>query len=193
MFSTIEELYKYLDSDVSLYGRLNFTSEILELKGKLKRESEKKYCDYEFYAFQLPVQFPLDVTHRSLELFDDLNFKYIEARSNSISNPKYKARYNYIIWLSKYRHNKYGMVAIDNFLLQLKNSEFEANDNLSNNSFNNVFSVMYGLSQSINYRQNDIFVYLKTFIGSGKLNGYAESSILRNYVTSLKKINIDRV
>lgn len=193
MFSTIEELYKYLDSDVSLYGKLNFTSEILELKEKLKNESEKQYCDYEFYAFQLPVQFPLDVAHRSLELFDDLNFKYIETRSNSISNPKYRARYNYIIWLSKYRHNKYGMAAIDNFLLQLEDSEFEANDNLSNHSFNNVFSVMYGLSQSINYRQNDIFVYLKNFIGSGKLNGYAESSILRNYVTSLKKINREHV
>ena len=79
------------------------------------------------FAIENGIQVPKfqvgENAYPTLELFDD-NFEYIKTRANKVQNPKYKAKYNHLLWLSPQKHIDFAKQAIDSYLFLLINSSF---------------------------------------------------------------------
>src|SRR5690606_10256499 len=112
----------------------------------------------------------------TLELFDD-NFEYIKTRANQVQNPKYKAKYNHLLWLSPQKHIDFAKQAIESYLLLLEKSTFSVEDNLQCLSFGKYFKNLFVLSQIINYKKDEVINYLVTLLESKKLNDFTKYSL----------------
>ncbi|MDP2337442.1 MAG: hypothetical protein Q8N05_13540, partial [Bacteroidota bacterium] len=156
----------------------------------------KKLCSYELFFADFSIEKGLHVpkyqiggnAYPTLELFDD-NFEYIKTRAKSIQNPKYIAKYNHLLWLSPQKHIDFAKQAIENYLLLLQNTSFSVDDNLQCLSFAKYFKNLFVLSQTVNYKRDEVIQYFVSLLESGKLNDFTKYSLMDFIITNGKKID----
>lgn len=196
-FETLDEYYAYLESDTN-FSHLDFNTEkyITALRNKTEDEEVKKLCSFELYfadfimekGIQLPKFQVGGNSYPSLELFDD-DFQYIKTRAENTENPKYKAKYNHLLWLSPQIHIDYAKEAIESYFSLLQNSSFSNQDNLLCRSFGKYFENLFVLSQTINYKKNEAVEYFVSLLETDKLNDFTKYSIMDFIVANGKKID----
>lgn len=196
-FQNLDEYYEYLENDTNFqYLDLNTYKYITALRDKIEDEGTKKLCSYELFFADFSIEKGKHIpkfqsganAYPTLELFDD-NFDYIKTRANKVQNPKYKAKYNHLLWLSPQKHIDFAREAIENYLLLLKNSSFSVDDNLQCLSFGKYFKNLFILSQTVNHKRDDIINYLVALIESDKLNDFTKYSLMGFIIENVKKID----
>ena len=186
-FNDLDEFYEYLENDTNFqYLDLNTDKYISTLRDKIEDENTKKICSYELFFPAFSIENGLQVP--KLDLFDD-NFKYFKTRAVKVKNPKYRAKYNHLLWLSPHRHFDFAREAIESYLLLLKNSSFSVDDNLQCLSFSKYFKNLFILSQTVNHRKEEVITYLVLLLESDKLNGFTKYSLMEFIVVNGKKID----
>ncbi|MDV2493963.1 hypothetical protein CMV01_14675 [Elizabethkingia anophelis] len=194
-FTDLESYYTYLEEDEN-FSILDFnTPKYLKILGDSSSETEfKKLCFYEqfFCDFSIkkgehiPKHQSGDYKYPTLDLFDD-NFQYLKKRAAETINPKYKSRYNHILWLSPQKHYNYAKQAIESYMTLLENSNFAVDDNLLNNSFRTYFENLFLLSQSINYKSAETIDYFITLLSGSKISEFCKCAIMKFIVENIKK------
>lgn len=197
-FQNLDEYYEYLENDTNFqYLDLNTYKYITALRDKIEDEHTKKLCSYELFfadfsiekGKHIPSKLPSGVNaYPTLELFDD-NFHYIKTRANNVQNPKYKAKYNHLLWLSPQKHIDFAKEAIESYLLLLKNSSFAIEDNLQFLSFGKYYKNLFILSQTVNHKKDEILNYLVSLLESDKINDFTKYSLMDFIIENGKKID----
>jgi hypothetical protein len=186
-FQNLDEYYEYLENDTNFqYLDLNTYKFITALRDRIEDESIKKLCSYELFCINFSIEAGKHIP--TLELFDD-NFDYIKVRANQVQNPKYKAKYNHLLWLSPQQHIDFAKEAIESYLLFLKNSSFLVDDNLECNSFGKYYKNLFVLSQKVNYKKDETITYFVSLLESEKLNSFTKSSMMKFIVENGKNID----
>ena len=179
-FNNLSEYYEYLENDTNFqYLDLNTYKYITALRDKTADENTKQLCSYELFFADFSIEKGLHVpkfqsgsnAYPTLELFDD-NFDYIKVRVEKVKNPKYKAKYNHLLWLSPQKHIDFAKKAIESYMLLLQNSSFSVDDNLQCFSFAKYFKNLFVLSQEVNYKRDEIITYFVSLLESEKLNDF---------------------
>ena len=193
-FKNLDEYYEYLENDTNFqYLDLNTYKYITALRDKIEDESTKKLCSYELFFADFSIEEGKHIpkfqsganAYPTLELFDD-NFDYIKIRANKVQNPKHKAKYNHLLWLSPQKHIDFAKDAIESYLLLLKNSSFSVDDNLQCFSFAKYFKNLFILSQTVNHKKDEIISYLVSLLESDKLNDFTKYSLM-DFIKKKKK------
>lgn len=196
-FNNLGEYYEYLENDTNFqYLDLNTYKYITALRDKTADENTKKLCSYELFFADFSIEKGLHVpkfqsgsnAYPTLELFDD-NFDYIKVRSENVTNPKYKAKYNHLLWLSPQKHIDFAKKAIESYLLLLQNSSFSVDANLQCFSFAKYFKNLFVLSQAVNYKKDEIITYFISLLESEKLNDFTKYSLMEFIVENGKNID----
>ena len=196
-FKNLDEYYEYLENDINFqYLDLNTYKYITALRDKIEDESTKKLCSYELFFPDFSIEEGKHIpkfqsganAYPTLELFDD-NYDYIKTRADKVQNPKYKAKYNHLLWLSPQKHIDFAKVAIESYLLLLKNSSFSVDDNLQCFSFAKYFKNLFILSQTVNHKKDEIISYLVSLLESDKLNDFTKYSLMDFIIANGKKID----
>jgi hypothetical protein len=196
-FQNLDEYYGYLENDNNLqYLDLNTYKYITTLRDKTEDENTKKICSYELFFADFSIEKGTHIpkfqiganAYPTLELFDD-NFDYIKVRASSVKNPKYKAKYYHLLWLSPQKHIDFARQAIESYLLLLKNSSFSIDDNLQCYSFGNYFKNLFVLSQKVGYKKDEIITYFVSLLESEKLNNFTKYSLMEYIVENGKNID----
>ncbi len=196
-FNNLGEYYEYLENDTNFqYLDLNTYKYITALRDKTADEKTKKLCSYELFFADFSIEKGLHVpkyqvggnSYPTLELFDD-NFEYIKTRANTIENPKYKAKYNHLLWLSPQKHIDFAKKAIESYLLLLQNSSFSVDDKLQCFSFAKYFKNLFMLSQTVNYKKEKVIQYFISLLESEKLNDFTKYSLMDFIVANGKNID----
>lgn len=181
MFNTLDEYYDYLETQKELL-KDNFTiSNISKMQDKTADENLRNLMSHEIYFENFKI------SHAELSLTDDAA-NYLKERATNARNPKFLAKYNHMLWL--YTKNlAYAQLAIDNYLVMLKDSNFDINDNLSNQAFASTFKIKFGLAQEVRYKKDEILEYLFNILGNRKVNGYQEYALMSLIALEGKKVN----
>jgi len=196
-FENIQEYYDYLENDNSLSNDLNLFAALINLRDKTEDIKLKAECYYEVYLIEFNIvkgDLKPQTTningdeYPSFTLFDD-DLKYLKDRAESIQNPKYKAKYNHLLWKSKFQHFKYAKLSIDNYFLFLNTVLFPLNDGESDYYFNNYFQNLFILSQSINYRKEEVIEFFIAILDTKRINGFKECSLIKFIVEEGKKVS----
>ncbi len=196
MFESLESYYEYLEKDSSLLLDYNISNSLLKLRDKAEEKELKSYCSYELYftdytinngEIRPKISYTSGESYPNFTLFDD-DLKYIKARAENIKNPKYKAKYNHLLWESKHKHNDYAKQAIDNYVLFLQNTYIPLDDNLSHHSFENYFKNLFIIAQTTNYKKLETIQILLSLLGSKKINGFKEFSLMKFISEEGKKV-----
>ncbi len=196
-FENLEELYKHLeaDEDVSLFNSNKVRGfDILNLRDKIEDDESKKKCSYELFLLDFTIKNNVLVPHHvsgdypypNLQLFDD-NFEYIKTRSKTVKNPKYKSKYNHLLWLSPVKHIDFARQAIESYFSILESSKFCGSDKLLNKSFTRYFENVFLLSQSINYKKDDIIEFFIEVLSTDKISDFAKCSVMKFIVENIKR------
>ncbi|PKL80379.1 MAG: hypothetical protein CVV25_04415 [Ignavibacteriae bacterium HGW-Ignavibacteriae-4] len=197
-FENLDEYYNYLESDNSLIIDISISNSLLELRDKIEDADLKKYCSYELffndYIFRdgnsNPKYHDIDrSSYPNLDLFND-DLDYIKIRAEKTVNPKYKAKYNHLLWNSEHKHRSFATLAIDNYLAFLKTVSFNYQDSLSNQSFGSYFQNLFILSQYSNFKKDEVIQFLISHLGKYIINSYTEYSLVNFIVKKGKKIDI---
>lgn len=194
-FTDLESYYTYLEDDEN-FSSLDFnTAKYLKILGDRSSETEfKKLCSYEQFFCDFSIkkgehipQYQMgDYKYPTLDMFDD-NFVYLKKRAEETINPKYKSRYNHILWLSPQKHYNYAKQAIESYITLLENSSFAADDNLLNNYFKIYFENLFLLSQSINHKSVETIDYFITLLQGSKISEFCKDALMRFIVENIKK------
>lgn len=196
-FSSLDEYYEYLENNYEFsHLDLNTYKYITALRDKTEDENKKKFCSYELFFADFSIEEGKHIpkfqsganAYPTLELFDD-NFEYIKTRSNKAQNPKYKAKYNHLLWLSPQKHIDFAKQAIESYFLLLKNSSFSVDDNVQCYSFGKYFKNLFVLSQKISFKKDEIFAYFVSLLESEKLNDFIKYSLMKFIVENGKNID----
>lgn len=196
-FNNLDEYYEYLENDTNFqYLDLNTYKFITALRDKSENENTKKLCSYELFFADFAIENGIQVpkfqvgenAYPALELFDD-NFDYIKTRANKVQNPKYKAKYNHLLWLSPQKHIDFAKQAIESYLFLLTNSSFSVDDNLQCYSFDKYFKNLFVLSQKVGYKKDVIITYFVSLLESEKLNDFTKYSLMEFIVENGKNID----
>ena len=196
-FKNLDEYYQYLENDTNFqYLDLNTYKYITALRDKIEDENTKKLCSYELFFADFSIEEGKHIpkfqsganAYPTLELFDD-NFVYIKTRANKVQNPKYKAKYNHLLWLSPQKHIDFAKEAIESYFILLKNSSFSIDDNLNSYSFGKYFKNLFVLCQKVNYKKDEVISYLVSLLESEKLNDFTKYTLME-FITENGK-NID--
>ncbi|MDN4029816.1 DUF4209 domain-containing protein [Chryseobacterium gambrini] len=194
-FTNLESYYTYLEEDENFSVHDFNTTKYLKILGDSSSEAELKklysyeqfFCDFSIKKGEHVPQYQMgDYKYPTLELFDD-DFVYLKKRAEETINPKYKSRYNHILWLSPQKHYNYAKQAIESYMTLLENSNFAADDNLLNNSFRTYFENLFLLSQSINYKTAETIDYFTTLLAGSKISEFCKYAIIRFIVENIKK------
>lgn len=195
-FNSLDEYYEYLENDTNFqYIDLNTSNYITALRDKVDDENIKKLCSYELFFVDFSIEEGKHIpkfqsganAYPTLELFDD-NFDYIKTRANQVQNPKYKAKYNHLLWLSPQKHIDFAKQAIDSYFLLLENFSFLDNED-SHYSFGIYFENLFLLSQTINYKKEEVINYMVSLLESDKLNDFTKYSLMDFIIENGKKID----
>lgn len=151
MFESLEEYYNYIENDSKMLFDFNISNSLLKVRDTIESQELKQQCSYEIYFADYSlnngmltpkITYINGESYPNFKLFDD-DFNYIKKQAENISNPKYKAKYNQLLWESPFKHRDYAVKAIDNYLLFLENATFLISDNLSNHSFESCFKNLF--------------------------------------------------
>jgi len=196
-FYNLDEYYTYLENDTNFsFLDLNTYKYITALRDKTEDENTKKLCSFELFFADFSIEEGNHIpkfqsganTYPTLELFDD-NFGYIKARANKVQNPKYKAKYNHLLWLSPQKHIDFAKNAIESYLVLLQNSSFSVDDNLQCFSFGKYYKNLFVLSQKVNYKKDEVITYLVSLLESEKLNHFTKYSLMEFILENGKNID----
>jgi hypothetical protein len=196
-FQNLDEYYEYLENDTNFqYLDLNTYKYITALPDKIEDQNTKKLCSYELFFADFSIEEGKHIpkfqsganAYPTLELFDD-NFDYIKTRANEVQNPKYKAKYNHLLWLSPQKNIDFAKEAIESYLLLLKNSSFSVEDNLQCFSFGKYFKNLFILSQTVNHKKDESISYLVSLLENDKLNDFTKYSLMDFIIENGKKID----
>lgn len=196
-FQNLDEYYDYLEKDNNFqYLDLNTYKYITTLRDKTVDENTKKLCSYELFFADFSIENGIHIpkfqigsnAYPTLELFDD-NFDYIKVRASSVKNPKYKAKYNHLLWLSPKKHIDFAEQAIENYLLLLQSSSFSVDDSLQCYSFENYYKNLFVLCQTVKYKKDEVIEYFVSLLESNKLNDFTNYSLMEFIVENGKKID----
>lgn len=196
-FQNLDEYYEYLENDINFqYLDLNTYKFITALRDKSDDENTKKLCSYELFFADFSIEEGKHIpkfqsgsnAYPTLELFDD-NFEYIKTRGNKVQNPKYKAKYNHLLWLSPQKHIDFAKNAIESYLLLLQNSSFSFDDNLQCYSFGKYYKNLFALSQKVNFKKDEIITYFVSLLESEKLNDFTKYSLMEFIVQNGNNVN----
>jgi hypothetical protein len=196
-FQNLNEYYDYLEIDTTFqFLDLNTYKYITALRDKSENEITKKLCSYELFFADFSIEKGAHVpkfqngtnTYPTLELFDD-SFDYIKTRASKVKNPKYKAKYNHLLWLSPVKHIDFAKKAIENYLLLLQDSSFSVDDNSQCYSFGKYFKNLFVISQKVNYKKDEVIDYLLSILESNKIDDFTKYSLMDFIVSNEKKIN----
>ncbi len=197
-FQNLDEYYDYLENDTNFQSLdLNTYKYITALRDKTVDENAKKLCSYELFFADFSIEKGLHVpkfqiganAYPTVELFDN-NFDYIKLRAENVQNPKYKAKYNHLLWLSPQKHIDFAKKAIESYLLLLQNSSFSVDDNLQCYSFGKYFINLFVLSQKVNYKKDEIITYFISLLEGEKLNDFTKYSLMDFIIENGKNIDI---
>lgn len=198
MFENLQAYYDYLEKDSSLLQDYNIPKSLIALRDKTEEKELKSFCSYELFFTDYIIyngeikpkrSYTSGESYPNLALFDD-DLKYIKSRAENVENPKYKAKYNYLLWESKHKHNDYAKKSIDNYFSFLKSASVSFNDNLSQHAFENYFKNLFILCQTINYKKEEAVQFLISLLDNKKINGYKEYSLMKFVAEEGKKNNI---
>lgn len=196
-FANIDEYYTYLENDDNFsHLDLNTYKYVTALRDKTEDEKTKKLCSYELFFADFSIEKSVQVpkwqvggqSYPSLEQFDD-NFEYIKTRANNVKNPKYKAKYNHLLWLSPQKHIDFAKQAIESYFSYSENSSFPADDNLLCFSFGRNFENLFLLSQAVNYKKDEVINYFVSLLETEKLNDCTKFSLMKFIIENCKKNN----
>jgi hypothetical protein len=195
-FNNLCEYYEYLENDTNFqYLDLNTYKYITVLRDKTADENTKQLCSYELFFADFSIEKGVHIpkfqsggnAYPTLELFND--FEYIKERAKEVINPKYKAKYNHLLWLSSAKHIDFAKEAIESYLLLLQNSSFLIDDNLQCFSFVKYFKNLFVLCQTINHKKDETLNYLVSLLESDKINDFTKYSLMDFVVGNSKKID----
>jgi hypothetical protein len=196
-FQNLDEYYEYLENDTNFqYLDLNTYKFITALRDKTEDENTKKLCSYELFFADFSIENGLHVpkfqigenAYPTLAFFDD-NFEYIKTRATNVKNPKYKAKYYHLLWLSPQKHIDFVKNAIESYLLLLQNSSFSVDDNLQCYSFGKYYKNLFILSQKVSYKKDEIITYFVSLLESEKLNDFTKYSLMEFIVENGKNVD----
>lgn len=195
-FENLGSYYEYIENDNSLLFDYNISFSLVNLREIVEDVKVKKYCSYELYFTDYSIingePTPKSITtsepYPNFELFDD-DLAYIKSRATNTINPKYKAKYNHLLWGSKHKHNSFAIEAIANYFNFLNNVSLNLDDNLSHHSFEKYFQNLFILSQSSNHKQDEVLQFLISLLGNNTVNGYIEYSLMKFVIDNSKKTN----
>lgn len=201
MFESIEEYYQYLEHDNSLSQDLNISKRIVFLRDKSQDQELKAKWSYELYFNDLRIENGeikphiscinkqgVTIDYPNLTLFDD-DLIYIKTRAENANNPKYKAKYNHILWGSNRKHADFAKLAIDNYFSFLKSVSFLLEDNLSNGCFGNYFKTLFTLTQNVKYKKAESLIFLSSILNTKKISGFQEYLLMKYVAEEGKKID----
>ncbi len=194
MFEKLEQYYNFLEKDISLKRNYKLSNYLTSLRDKINDDNKKKICSYELYFndfnFDQGKCVPLysdsnGQSYPNMELFDD-NFDYLISRavSEDLKNPKYKAKYNHLIWESPRKHIDYAKAAIDNYFLCLTELALNNDQGISM-----IFENLFILSQKVNYKKNDSISLLIKHLPSDEIDGFQKYSLMDFIYKKGKKID----
>jgi hypothetical protein len=196
-FENIDEYYNYLENDSSLLFDYNISNSLINLRDKIQDSELKKHCSYELFFHDHSIRNGVLLSKISTvdggsypnpELFDD-DLAYIKLRAENILNPKYKAKYNHLLWNTKHKHSSFGKKAIDNYFAFLNSISLSLDDNLSHHSFETYFQNLFSLAQSSNYKKEEATQFLISLLGINKINGYKEYALMKFITENGKKLD----
>ncbi len=198
-FDNLESYYKYIELDVSLEFDYSLSNKLQILAENISNKDVKTICFYELYftnfSFQKGELIPklhnneTGDSYPNLALFED-DLDYIKVRSENTLNPKYKAKYNHLLWLSKAKNIIYAKTAVDSYLSFLKVNIVSLEKIENQNLFESYYKNLFILSQNINYKIDEVIILAKSLIGNEKLNGFRECSMMKFIVDEGKKLDI---
>lgn len=200
-FENLDEYYNYLENDTNFSCLdLNTYKYITALRDKTENETLKKHCSYELFFADFSIEKGVHIpkfqnggnSYPTLELFGD-NFEYIKTRAKNVNNSKYKAKYNHLLWLSPQKQIEFAKAAIDSYFLLLQNFSFSSEDNLLCLSFNKYYENLFILSQTINYKKDEVITYFVSLLETDKLNDFTKYSLMNFIVAKSKKINLPTI
>ena len=198
MFENLKEYYDYLEKDYSLQISFDISNQLTSIIEKTGEDNEKKILSYEMFFNDLNIEKGILIpkysigkkSYPDLSLFDD-NFEYIKSRaiSDDFENPRNKAKYNHLIWLSSVKHIDYAKSAIEGYFKFLEEISLPQDDNLSSRVFNLNYENLFVLCETINYKKKEVIEFLRSHLNKDDLNGYQKFSLMNFVLSRGKKIN----
>lgn len=195
--NSLIEYYNYLENDTNFSNfELNSDKIVNDLSDKIEDENTKKKCSYELYFADFYIEEGKHIPkfqngsniYPTLELFDD-DFEYIKKRAVDTKNPKYKAKYNHLLWLSPHRDFVFAKEAIDSYFRLLEINSLSLVDQSQYHCFINYFKNLLTLCLKVGYRMNEIFDYAIALLDSEKLNYFGNYALMEFIVLNYNKID----
>jgi hypothetical protein len=197
MFKNIEDYYDFLEKDKSLADDFNTVKLLIKLRDKEEDTKRKQICSFELFFMDYGVlageityktKFANGETYPNFALFND-DLGYIISRAVSVKNPKYKAKYNHLLWQSPKKNNKYLIEAINNYFLFIKEAALIP-ENTSKYEFESLLRTIFILSQIAKYKKEEVLKYIISLIESETLKDYHAYSIIKFVIENGKRLDV---
>lgn len=198
-FKSLDDYYQYLESDQSLLYSLKLPRKLLALREALTDETLKAECTYEYHFVDYPIHkgtLHPKITYSSGEVYPNLSlFKdgldYIKHRLEGVTNPKYKAKYNQLLW-ECLKHNQYATQAVDNYYIALRQylSQSDASgavDVLILQAIQTHFEVLYSISQNVHYRVEEVLALFHSYVLAEIVDDFRMVSLMSFFIAETKK------
>jgi hypothetical protein len=197
MFYNLTTYYEFQESDIGMSFPLGITNKLLSLRSNEPDGNEKLKYSHEIFAYDFtfdlgeiqPKIVSAGNTYPHMDVFEN-NFEYIKQRALAVSNPKYKAKYNHILWSSREKHRDYAVAAIDNYYNLQVQAKFLSGDTMSVLAFEYHFKNLLVLSQTINYRKPEVLELLFSILDTEKISCFEEYRLIKFLIENGK---IDRI
>lgn len=197
MFESIQDYYNFLENDKSLSYDFNIVKSLIKLRDKEEDPQKKSICSFEIFFMDFGVldgeityktKFANGETYPNFALFKD-DLGYIISRAETVTNAKYKAKYNHLLWQSPQKNNKYLIEAVNNYFLFIKELALIQGNN-SKYEFESLLRTIFILSQIGNHEKTEVVQYLISLIESGALKDYHAYSIMKFVTEKGKRLDV---
>lgn len=186
MFDNLSAYYEFQENDHELQFALGITNKLLLLRSAESDPAEKKKYSHEIFAYDFTFDLgqikPKIVSsgnvYPSLDNFEN-DFSYLKHRASTVSNPKYKAKYNHILWSSSERHRDYATSAIEGYYELLTRARFSSADPLESNAFAYHFQNLFILAQTVNHKKEESIDLFDSLLGTDRLSCYEENRLIK--------------
>jgi hypothetical protein len=133
ILENIQELYQHIDEKAMDYMYLSEISTLFQKLRDKKHEdgdteqSKKAQWEVDIFNFRLiknelkPRSIGTDENgnnkeYPTLDNFDQETYKYLIQRAHDVSNPRLKAQYSHMLWLSPAKNIEYAYLTVDSYL-----------------------------------------------------------------------------